>query len=108
MAPPPHDTQQRTGNVQRSPKEGPGAPGQGGAPPVMPPRRTWLTFLIILAINFVIFRVLFPGRETAVQVPYTLFKQEVTKRNVTRIYSRGEKVTGRFVSPVRYPAVADT
>jgi cell division protease FtsH len=74
----------------------------------MPPRRTWLTFLVILAVNFALVRLLFPGGDTAVKVPYTLFKEEVAKGNVQRIYSRGENLTGRFERAVTYPAEPDT
>jgi cell division protease FtsH len=74
----------------------------------MPPRRTWLTFLIILAVNFLLVRFFFPGGDTPVKVPYTLFKAEVTKGNVERIYSRGESLTGKFRSPVTYPLPTDT
>ncbi|MGQ0714951.1 MAG: ATP-dependent zinc metalloprotease FtsH [Gemmatimonadaceae bacterium] len=74
----------------------------------MPPRRTWLTFLIILAVNFVLVRVLFPGGDSPVKVPYTLFKEEVAKGNVERIYSRGESLTGRFDTAVTYPPPSDT
>ena len=81
---------------------------EGSATPPMPPRRTWLTFLVILAVNFLLVRFLFPGGETPITVPYTLFKQEVTKRNVERIYSRGESLTGQFRDSVTYPAPADT
>src|SRR5690606_20411462 len=42
------------------------------------------------------------------KVPYTLFKQEVARHNVERIYSRGESLTGRFAAPVIYPPAADT
>ena len=74
----------------------------------MPPRRAWLVFLLILATNYIVMRLVFPGGEKPVKVPYTLFKQEVTKRNVERIYSRGESLTGRFRAPVIFPAVGDT
>ena len=37
-------------------------------------------------------------------MPYTLFKAEVGKHNVQAIYSRGETLTGRFVTPVTLPA----
>ena len=74
----------------------------------MPPRRTWLTFLVILVVNFLLVRVLFPSGDAPVKVPYTLFKEEVTKGNVERIYSRGESLTGRFDSAVTYPAAPDT
>ena len=93
-------TQQRPSGGSRPP--------EGPITPPMPPRRTWLTFLIILAVNFFLVRFLFPGRETPITVPYTLFKQEVTKRNVERIYSRGESLTGKFRAAITYPLVADT
>ncbi|HSA56236.1 MAG TPA: ATP-dependent zinc metalloprotease FtsH [Gemmatimonadaceae bacterium] len=74
----------------------------------MPPGRAWLTFLLILLTNFLLVRYLFPGREQRITVPYTLFKEEVTRRNVARIYSRGASLTGQFRSPVTYPAVRDS
>jgi cell division protease FtsH len=41
-------------------------------------------------------------------VPYTLFKQEVVRGNVDKIYSRGESMTGRFRRAVTYPSKPDT
>jgi cell division protease FtsH len=73
----------------------------------MPPRRTWLVFLLILAANYLLIRSIFP-RQEAVKVPYTLFKEEVAKKNVARIYTRGESITGRFIAPVTWPAARDT
>ena len=74
----------------------------------MPPRRAWISFLLILLVNFFLVRYLFPSGDSPVKVPYTLFKQEVNKGNVERIYSRGESLTGRFRTPVRYPLTPDT
>ena len=93
--------------ANRPPGPKPGGPGLG-APPTIPPRRTWLTFLIILFLNFVLVQLLFPGAGKPVKVPYTLFKQEVAKNNVERIYSRGESLTGRFIKPVTYPTAKDS
>ena len=62
----------------------------------MPPRRTWLWLLLVLAVNFWLARLLMPGPEAPVTVPYTLFKEEVGKGNVQAIYSRGDTLTGRF------------
>jgi cell division protease FtsH len=69
----------------------------------MPPRRTWLSFLIILLINVAIVRFLFPSSGAPAKVPYTLFREQVTARNVQAIYSRGSSITGRFVKPITYP-----
>ena len=74
----------------------------------MPPRRAWLTFLAILAANFLLMRYFFPSANAPVKVPYTLFKQEVTKRNVRDIYSRGESLTGHFRTPVTYRSPKDS
>jgi cell division protease FtsH len=73
--------------------------------PKMPPGRTWLWFLGILLANYLVAKLLFPGPEGPVTVPYTFFKQEVAKGNVEAIYSQGESITGRFAKPVTYPPV---
>jgi cell division protease FtsH len=73
----------------------------------MPPRRTWLWFLVILILNFILARLLSPGPAGPVTVPYTLFKEEVRKGNVQSIYSQGDSMTGRFKAPVMYPPAAD-
>ena len=96
---------------RREPGAGPERPPKDGAPPTnaaMPPRRAWLSFLLILLANFLLVRFLFPSEDAPVKVPYTLFKEEITRKNVARIYSRGESLTGRFVAPVTYPAKADS
>jgi len=81
---------------------------QPGTPPAprltpIPPRRTWLWFAIALILNFVLARYLLPGAETPLAVPYTLFREQIIKGNVAAIFSRGETMTGRFVSPVTFP-----
>ena len=73
----------------------------------MPPRRTWLTFLIVLLANYFLIRLLFPSPQPG-KVPYTLFKEQVTQGNVAKIYSRGESITGRFKRAVTYPEKPDT
>jgi cell division protease FtsH len=57
----------------------------------------------MLLANYLLIRLLAPGPQAPVAVPYTLFKEEVAKRNVQAIYSRGEAITGRFKAPVTYP-----
>ena len=89
----------------------PGAPNESkpGTPrPAMPPSRTWTWFIVVLAINFLLVRYVFPRSDAPVKVPYTLFKQEVAKRNVRDIYSRGESITGHFGTAVTYPPPGDT
>lgn len=70
--------------------------------PAMPPTRTWLLFGIILFFNFFLMRSLFPDPAAPQSIPYTLFKSEVAKNNVEAIYTRGEVISGKFESAVRY------
>jgi cell division protease FtsH len=45
----------------------------------MPPRRTWLWFVLIVLANYVLVRLLMPDPGAPVTVPYTLFHEEVGK-----------------------------
>jgi cell division protease FtsH len=73
----------------------------------MPPRKAWLWFVLVLLANFLLVRLLIPSPKAPVTVPYTLFKEEVTKRNVASIFSRGETLTGRFKTPITYPPAGE-
>ncbi|HYF17039.1 MAG TPA: ATP-dependent zinc metalloprotease FtsH [Ramlibacter sp.] len=68
----------------------------------MPPRRSIAVFLVILLINYLLMRFLFPG-EQPVTVPYTEFRQQVAADNVTALYSRGTTIEGRFKTAVTWP-----
>jgi cell division protease FtsH len=89
---------------QDPPQRGQGPPS---TPPPAPPRRIWLFFVLIILANILLTRVFFPSTRP-VKVPYTLFKQEVVRGNVDKIYSRGESMTGRFRHAVTYPSKPDT
>jgi cell division protease FtsH len=82
-----------------------GSRGASGSPqpPQMPARRTWLTFALILALNYFLMRMLFPAPDDAVTIPYTAFKEEVARGNVEAIYSQGASIEGRFENPVTWP-----
>src|SRR5262245_58787900 len=73
----------------------------------MPPGRTWLWFVLIVLANYFLVRLLMPGPEGPVTVPYTLFKEEVGKGNVEAIHSQGYTITGRFKAPVTYPPLGE-
>jgi cell division protease FtsH len=77
--------------------------GSSKTPSAIPPRRTWLWFLGMLAVNYLLVRLFLPSASAPVNVPYTLFKEEVGKGNVKAIYSQGQEVTGKFSAPVTYP-----
>ena len=84
------------------------SPDKSATPPTLPPRRTWTWFLLVLLVNFLVVRYFTPRPDAPIKVPYTLFKEQVKKRNVQAIYSRGEAITGRFSAPVLYPPASDT
>src|SRR5215216_384332 len=111
MTPSPAETVRRSPSATPPRRPPAGKPNETPDAPVrstMPPSRTWTFFLVALAINFLVVRFLIPRADAPVKVPYTLFKQEVTKRNVREIYSRGESITGQFATAVTYPAPGDT
>jgi cell division protease FtsH len=89
------------------PGGGPRAP-QRTDPTKMPPRRMWLWFAVALLVNYAVTRLLMPGADAPLAVPYTLFKEQVAKHNVQSIFSRGETLTGRFAAPITYPPATAT
>lgn len=72
-------------------------------PSQMPPRKTWLLWAAILLGNYLLVRLFVPNPAEPIAVPYTLFKEQVAKRNVDAIYSQGESVSGRFKTAVIPP-----
>lgn len=68
----------------------------------MPPSKVWIFFLGLLLLNFFLSRTFFPGAADPVKVPYTLFKEEVSKNNVKAIYTKGELISGQFIREVEY------
>jgi cell division protease FtsH len=90
--------------------DGLAAGGGSGPDPDSPspqlPRRTWISFILVLLVNFLLMQVFFPGPKVG-KVPYTVFKQEVVNGNVATVYSRGERITGRFERPVAYSTAPD-
>jgi cell division protease FtsH len=68
----------------------------------VPPLKTWLVFVIMLVANFMLAKILIPGIEGPVTIPYTLFKGEVANQNVQIIYGKGEIITGRFKTAITF------
>jgi cell division protease FtsH len=64
----------------------------------------WLTFLVVLALNYLLMRLLLPGPGEPITVPYTAFREQVGNNNVESIYSKGASIEGRFIKPVTWPA----
>ncbi len=97
------------GNATDPWKNGSRAQGQrtagrnGEQAPSMPPANTWLWFLLLLILNFLLFRMFFAGADIALTIPYTVFKEQVVAGNVAEIYNQGQRIEGRFIEPVTYP-----
>jgi cell division protease FtsH len=90
---------------------GPKSPAPPARPPkparaTLPPRKYWPWFLLVLLVNYLLVSFLFPSN-APVTVPYTVFREEVAKGNVTAIYSRGTAIEGRFRSAVTWPNPED-
>ena len=88
-------------NGSRPPQQPAGTPKPGGA--TLPPRKYWPWFLLVVLVNYLLVSYLFPQPNAPVTVPYTVFREEVGKGNVTAIYSRGTTIEGRFGAAVTWP-----
>ena len=66
--------------------------------------RWWISFLIVLVINFLLVQVFLPERpQERISVPYTFFKQQVSAGNVSDVTSRADVIQGTFKTAVKYP-----
>jgi cell division protease FtsH len=77
------------------------------APATLPPRKYWPWFFLILLVNYVVMSFLLPQADAPVTVPYTIFREQAAKDNVSAIYSRGTTIEGRFKSAVTWPTPED-
>ena len=87
----------------QTPQRNPGGREPPPSPGNLPRSRTWLTFLVILALNYLVMRWLVPGADEAITIPYTAFKEQVAAGNVEAIYSKGASIEGRFEKAVTWP-----
>jgi cell division protease FtsH len=87
----------------QTPQPNPGGREPPPSPGNLPRSRTWLTFLVIIALNYLVMRWLAPGADEAITIPYTAFKEQVVVGNVEAIYSKGASIEGRFEKAVTWP-----
>jgi cell division protease FtsH len=59
----------------------------------------WITFGLLLLLNYFLINWLLPSEPEFVTIPYTVFKEQVTSGNVAAITSRGEDIQGDFRTP---------
>ncbi len=65
-------------------------------------RRFWWFLLALLVLNWVsVF--LFPSGPKRIELPYTVFREQVARGNVAEIRSRGEQIQGELKKAVTYP-----
>src|SRR6185295_7104251 len=67
------------------------------------PQPWWLTFLIVLAANWLLMRAVTP-QPSYVDIPYTLFKRQVQVGNVEEVTSQGDAIQGTFKKEVTFPS----
>ena len=100
--PPETDPQERIQKPEGNQKQSPG----------VPPRRTWIWFVLILLFNYFVVKTFFPNPGDPRTIPYTFFKAQVEQGNVSGVFTRGETITGTFLDTVSYtppsPGVDET
>ena len=67
----------------------------------------WLLLLLLLVVNYFVGSYVAPDTPARLEVPYTLFRQQVTAGNVAEIVSRGDAIQGTFKQAITYPAEGD-
>ena len=63
----------------------------------------WVSFLVLLALNYLIVTLFFPDTPSLVTISYTFFKQQIEAGNVLEITARGEDIQGVFKQPIAAP-----
>jgi cell division protease FtsH len=97
-SPRPHDPRQD--GTGKTPANGQSAPA-GSQPLRQWP--WWLSFLVLLAVNYLLINLFAPAEGGRVQVSYTFFVQQVEADNVEEVDSRADTIQGTFRQEVRYP-----
>jgi cell division protease FtsH len=79
-------------------------PEDGRVAGMRPPggRRFWWFLLGLLVLNWLVVY-LVPEGDERLEVPYTVFREQVNDGNVEEVTSRGDTIQGVFAKPVTYP-----
>ncbi|MDQ3876613.1 MAG: ATP-dependent zinc metalloprotease FtsH [Actinomycetota bacterium] len=82
--------------------------GRGSVAGMRPPggSRFWWFLLALLALNWLIVSLVSGGGQR-LEIPYTVFREQVERGNVAEIRSRGEGIQGEFEKEVTYPRGED-
>jgi cell division protease FtsH len=72
--------------------------------PIMRPRPWWVSFILILVLNYMLVQFFLPEhQQTRIDVPYTVFKLQVAADNVLDVTSRGDIIQGTFKTDFTFP-----
>src|SRR5690242_17725224 len=98
MANPPPDNAATDPASEQSKGSKDTAPGE----PRKWPRPWWLIFVVLMAANYMVMRVLYP-EPSSMTVSYTFFKKQVEAGNVEKVTGVGDSIHGSFKTEVTYP-----
>src|SRR5215216_2204649 len=70
----------------------------------MRPRPWWVSFLLVLLLNYLLVQLFLPEQtQQRIDVPYTFFKQQANAGNVSEVTSRADTIQGTFKEARAYP-----
>jgi len=74
-----------------------------------PPKLSWpwVLLLIFLAVNYFVAPIVVPDTSDRVTIPYTAFKDQVQKGNVSEITTRGDAIQGVARTAITWPATGE-
>src|SRR5690606_23953566 len=64
----------------------------------------WVTLPVLILANYLVVSLLFPDTGGPVEVPYSLFREQVVAGNVATIATRGDTIQGVFSAPIQFTA----
>ncbi len=102
----------------RGPEGAPQQGGQTGSDPAgsgfpggqlgLPPGCSWwLLPLGLLLVNYLVVSLFFPAGGGPVEIPYTVFRQQVAAGNVTTVSTRADVIQGILAEPITVPHEVD-
>ncbi|CAA9283799.1 MAG: Cell division protein FtsH, partial [uncultured Chloroflexia bacterium] len=92
--------------TRRNEQEDKNQPGTSNIPNTMRSSRFWIILLALLALNWFLAPLLFPETNNRIEIPYSLFKQQVAAGNVSEITDTGTEIQGTFKQAVTDPEPA--
>ena len=92
--------------TRRNEQEDKNKSGTSNIPNTMRSSRFWIILLGLLALNWFLAPLLFPETNNRIEIPYSMFKQQVVAGNVSEITDTGTEIQGMFKQAVTDPEPA--